>query len=416
MNEPTIRINGLLSITIGLIRTIVVLLFVLVSSLQNRFCDSESYNGSLLYVHAFPYQNNFIQSQYHSRYNQVHQQQQQQHRFTSKILYRRVNPSLHIVHQQQQQQRHQGSITSFTYQQRYATMNDIDVDDSSSGDGVIQPQDLDSNDGIVFEQDNDEGSTTQQRKKRIRRKIPISNTQNIETSITTIQDDDNDNDNIETESISNVNEKITTNSKQQTTTTTSAGSVVSIPVLDIRTLVQNNDSKIISTSNDDNKNNYPNIPKLDTQSFISQQQKQKQQQQQQRIDGNQRGDSSSNKDELLVAQILSDVQEMRSMERKDNNNNNNQLSNERTNGNNNNAMDETISISKILSTIVTIDFFIVLLFFFWFILGIISSSILKDDTIQIAFNSNFQTLVQPALGILMIASISDAIFKKTEEK
>jgi hypothetical protein len=42
---------------------------------------------------------------------------------------------------------------------------------------------------------------------------------------------------------------------------------------------------------------------------------------------------------------------------------------------------------KILSTIVTADFFIVMAFLLWFLAGIFASSIIKDDTIQIAFNS-----------------------------
>jgi hypothetical protein len=42
---------------------------------------------------------------------------------------------------------------------------------------------------------------------------------------------------------------------------------------------------------------------------------------------------------------------------------------------------------QILSTIVTADFFIVMAFLLWFLAGIFASSIIKDDTIQIAFNS-----------------------------
>jgi hypothetical protein len=73
-------------------------------------------------------------------------------------------------------------------------------------------------------------------------------------------------------------------------------------------------------------------------------------------------------------------------------------------------------IGNALSTIVTADFFVVLAFLGWFLLGIFSSYILKDDTIQIAFNNNFETLVQPALGVLMIATIGGNFFKGDEQE
>lgn len=44
-------------------------------------------------------------------------------------------------------------------------------------------------------------------------------------------------------------------------------------------------------------------------------------------------------------------------------------------------------IRNALSTIVTADFFVVCGFLLWFLLGIFCSYILKDDTVQIAFNS-----------------------------
>ena len=71
-------------------------------------------------------------------------------------------------------------------------------------------------------------------------------------------------------------------------------------------------------------------------------------------------------------------------------------------------------ISSVLSTIVTVDFFIVCGFLLWFLAGIFSSYVLQDDGIQIAFNSNFETLVQPALGVLMIAAIAGNFFKEEE--
>jgi len=73
-------------------------------------------------------------------------------------------------------------------------------------------------------------------------------------------------------------------------------------------------------------------------------------------------------------------------------------------------------ISNALSAIVTVDFFVVLGFLAWFLLGIFCSSILKDDTVQILFNNNFEKLVQPALGILAIASIGGSFFSKEEEE
>ncbi len=73
-------------------------------------------------------------------------------------------------------------------------------------------------------------------------------------------------------------------------------------------------------------------------------------------------------------------------------------------------------IGDTLSTIVTVDFFVVVGFLLWFLLGIFCSYILKDDTIQIAFNNNFETLVQPALGVLMIAALGGNFFKEKEEE
>lgn len=73
-------------------------------------------------------------------------------------------------------------------------------------------------------------------------------------------------------------------------------------------------------------------------------------------------------------------------------------------------------IGNALSTIVTADFFVVCGFLAWFLLGIFCSYILKDDTIQIAFNNNFEKLVQPALGVLMIAAIGGSFFKEEEQE
>ena len=118
-----------------------------------------------------------------------------------------------------------------------------------------------------------------------------------------------------------------------------------------------------------------------------------------------------------LEQLLIDVKEMRSRNSDSPNGNEIQTGSNNNNNNNNNegSVLPAMSISRVISTIVIVDFFIVLVFFLWFILGIVASYTIKNDAIQIAFNSNFQTLVQPALGILMIASISDAVFKEKEE-
>jgi hypothetical protein len=72
-------------------------------------------------------------------------------------------------------------------------------------------------------------------------------------------------------------------------------------------------------------------------------------------------------------------------------------------------------VGNALSTIVTVDFFIVIGFLVWFIAGIFCSSILKDDTVQILFNNNFERLVQPSLGLLMVAAVGGSFFNKEEQ-
>ena len=73
-------------------------------------------------------------------------------------------------------------------------------------------------------------------------------------------------------------------------------------------------------------------------------------------------------------------------------------------------------IGEVLSTIVTADFFLVCGFLLWFLLGIFARSVFNDDTIQIAFNNNFEKFVQPALGVLMIAALGGNFFKEKEEE
>lgn len=76
----------------------------------------------------------------------------------------------------------------------------------------------------------------------------------------------------------------------------------------------------------------------------------------------------------------------------------------------------TDTVFEIISTIVTIDFFVVVALLVWFLAGIFCSSVLKDDTVQIAFNMNFEKVTQPALGILMIGSVAGSLGKKDNEE
>mmetsp|Transcript_19949 Transcript_19949/g.43375 ORF Transcript_19949/g.43375 Transcript_19949/m.43375 type:complete len:307 (+) Transcript_19949:158-1078(+) len=73
-------------------------------------------------------------------------------------------------------------------------------------------------------------------------------------------------------------------------------------------------------------------------------------------------------------------------------------------------------IGNALSTIVTADFFLVCAFLVWFLAGIFCSYVLKDDTVQILFNNQFERLVQPSLGLLMIAAIGGSFFKEEEQE
>lgn len=81
---------------------------------------------------------------------------------------------------------------------------------------------------------------------------------------------------------------------------------------------------------------------------------------------------------------------------------------------------EELSIPKLLkgaiSNIVTVDFFLVCGLLLWFLAGIFCSYVLKDDTVQIAFNMQFERVVQPALGILMIGAAAGAVFKEPSKE
>mmetsp|Transcript_22467 Transcript_22467/g.27087 ORF Transcript_22467/g.27087 Transcript_22467/m.27087 type:complete len:151 (+) Transcript_22467:3-455(+) len=72
------------------------------------------------------------------------------------------------------------------------------------------------------------------------------------------------------------------------------------------------------------------------------------------------------------------------------------------------------SVRNVISTIVTADFFLVCALLVWFLTGIATRAIFHNDTIQIAFNNNFELIVQPALGVLMIGAGAGAVLKEEE--
>jgi len=74
------------------------------------------------------------------------------------------------------------------------------------------------------------------------------------------------------------------------------------------------------------------------------------------------------------------------------------------------------TLRSVISTIVTVDFFVVCALLVWFLTGIFASAVLDNDAIQIAFNGIFESVVQPALGILMIAALAGAVVGDEEGK
>jgi hypothetical protein len=73
-------------------------------------------------------------------------------------------------------------------------------------------------------------------------------------------------------------------------------------------------------------------------------------------------------------------------------------------------------VRSTIGTIIAADFFVVCAFLVWFLIGIAARTVADNDTIQIAFNNNFQLLVQPAIGILMVGSVAGAVFPEKEEE
>ncbi len=111
--------------------------------------------------------------------------------------------------------------------------------------------------------------------------------------------------------------------------------------------------------------------------------------------------TSATKDNSLEA-LLADARKMRESETK-----------KAADGEEEKTMKQ--QIRGILSTIVTADFFFVCALLAWFLAGIFCSYIIKDDTVQIAFNGIFEPIVQPALGILMIGSAAGGALDESEE-
>lgn len=107
-----------------------------------------------------------------------------------------------------------------------------------------------------------------------------------------------------------------------------------------------------------------------------------------------------------LEQLLADAREMQALERREKGSDSEASST---------AKGVLTSLRNAISTLVTVDFFIVCGFLVWFLTGVFASYVLRNDAMQIAFNGIFQPLVQPALGILMIAALADAAFKKSDD-
>jgi hypothetical protein len=74
--------------------------------------------------------------------------------------------------------------------------------------------------------------------------------------------------------------------------------------------------------------------------------------------------------------------------------------------------DAATTIRNAVSMLVTADFFLVCALLLWFLAGIFCQYVIKDDAVQIAFNNIFEPVVRPALGVLMLASVADAVFQQ----
>ena len=104
-----------------------------------------------------------------------------------------------------------------------------------------------------------------------------------------------------------------------------------------------------------------------------------------------------------LEQLLADARAMRAQEKEDS-------------GEDSESFSIPDALSKVISTIITVDFFFVCVLLLWFVAGIFGQYVLKDTTIQIAFNNIFEPIVQPALGVLMIGSAAGQFLNKDEEE
>jgi len=68
-------------------------------------------------------------------------------------------------------------------------------------------------------------------------------------------------------------------------------------------------------------------------------------------------------------------------------------------------------IKELFSALLVADFFLILLFLTWFIAATISKEVFSSYFLIEKFQDIFQPVIQPALGLLMIGSVSSAVLK-----
>lgn len=212
-------------------------------------------------------------------------------------------------------------------------------------------------------------------KKRVRRKSPVSDGQQPDETTTAA----------------------TTAPEQKTRN----DSVVVVPILDVRDLVSGT-----TTSTTKSNQSGSGIGQAANPSFVATRTSS-------RSDSLRNDDigRNNNNDDDPLARLLLDAKEMQEQANNDRDNN-------RDMDNSSNSQSGTslvAALQQVMSTIVTIDFFFVLALLAWFLAGIFCSAVWKDDGVQIAFNNNFERITQPALGVLMIAALSDAVLKRDED-
>ncbi|CAM9570020.1 unnamed protein product [Heterosigma akashiwo] len=70
----------------------------------------------------------------------------------------------------------------------------------------------------------------------------------------------------------------------------------------------------------------------------------------------------------------------------------------------------------IFSSILVIDFFVVVGLLGWFVVGVIAKYAFGNSDIVISFRSNFDLVVQPAIGVLMLGTLAGAAVSKLNNK